>query len=398
MSPTTLTAAKVAASYNASITASAGLAPYTFAISAGALPAGLTLSTAGVLSGTPTAGGVFNFTVQVTDATTAGNGGPFQGSRPYVLTVAGPVIVFSPVTLPNAQIGSAYTQAIGASGGTAPFVNYKISAGALPAGLTLSTTGSLSGTPSGDGGTFTFTVSATDSSTGTGPFTGTISYSLTVYSIPPVFSSPPIVTFQSPTVGVVMQFSASSDGGTISWDFGDGTIGSGTNVTHTYTVPGTYAITVTVTDPKSGLSTMQSISLTVYPTPIQVKRGHFVIVGKESATISGFLALPAGFQASGKNVVVTLGGVSQTFTLDSKGKGKQGASSFGLRVRKRGQTAAFSVKFYGVPLAASFNTNAPLNSLGIAQVPVLVQLDANTYIGGALRTRFTSGVGRFPMK
>lgn len=45
-----------------------GNAPYTWTISAGALPAGMTLSSAGVISGTPTAAGVANFTVRVTDA------------------------------------------------------------------------------------------------------------------------------------------------------------------------------------------------------------------------------------------------------------------------------------------------------------------------------------------
>lgn len=53
---------------NTSLQASGGTTPYSFAISAGALPAGLDLSTSGVVSGTPTAAGTSNFTVQVTDS------------------------------------------------------------------------------------------------------------------------------------------------------------------------------------------------------------------------------------------------------------------------------------------------------------------------------------------
>jgi hypothetical protein len=55
--------------YAATVQAIGGKTPYTYAVSAGALPPGLGLSTAGVLSGTPTAGGTYSFTVQVTDST-----------------------------------------------------------------------------------------------------------------------------------------------------------------------------------------------------------------------------------------------------------------------------------------------------------------------------------------
>ena len=55
--------------YSQTFPASGGLAPYTFAISAGALPTGLTLDTAtGIASGIPTAAGAFTFTVLVVDA------------------------------------------------------------------------------------------------------------------------------------------------------------------------------------------------------------------------------------------------------------------------------------------------------------------------------------------
>ena len=60
ITPASLPAATVATAYNQTITASGGTAPYTYAVTAGSLPAGLTLSPAGVLSGTPTANGTSN--------------------------------------------------------------------------------------------------------------------------------------------------------------------------------------------------------------------------------------------------------------------------------------------------------------------------------------------------
>jgi Putative Ig domain/Domain of unknown function DUF11 len=65
------------------LSALGGLAPHTFAITQGALPTGLTLSTAGVLSGTPTAAGSRSFTVTATDAN------QFSGTRDYTMSIAG---------------------------------------------------------------------------------------------------------------------------------------------------------------------------------------------------------------------------------------------------------------------------------------------------------------------
>jgi uncharacterized repeat protein (TIGR01451 family) len=67
--------------YSQTITASGGNGPYTFAVTSGTLPGGLTLTPAGLLSGTPTAAGVFNFTVTATDSHSC------TGSQAYSLTI-----------------------------------------------------------------------------------------------------------------------------------------------------------------------------------------------------------------------------------------------------------------------------------------------------------------------
>ncbi len=70
---TTLPNGVIGATYNATITAQNGTGPYTWSLASGTLPSGLTLNTAATglttsLSGTPTAAGVFTFTVQVSDS------------------------------------------------------------------------------------------------------------------------------------------------------------------------------------------------------------------------------------------------------------------------------------------------------------------------------------------
>ena len=81
LSPPVLPTAIVGAPYLQTVTAAGGTAPYTFQLAAGTLPGGISLSMAGVLSGTPVSTGSFAFTVAATDATGC------SGSRAYVLTV-----------------------------------------------------------------------------------------------------------------------------------------------------------------------------------------------------------------------------------------------------------------------------------------------------------------------
>ncbi|MDR3635617.1 MAG: Ig domain-containing protein, partial [Isosphaeraceae bacterium] len=122
-------------------------------VTAGTLPAGLSLSTAGLLSGTPTATGASSFTVTATDNNSD------SGSQAFTLTVD-PAITFTTTSLPAATVGAAYSQQITATGGSGT-LTYAVTTGTLPAGLSLSTAGLLSGTPTATGAS-SFTVTATD--------------------------------------------------------------------------------------------------------------------------------------------------------------------------------------------------------------------------------------------
>jgi hypothetical protein len=101
-----------------------------------------------------------------------------------VTLLVAPTITFTPSPLPAGMTGTVYSQTLTGSGGTTPYQNFIVTAGALPAGLTLSSGGTISGTPTATGA-FTFTVQATDSSPSPGPYPGVQTFTLVV--TPPGF-------------------------------------------------------------------------------------------------------------------------------------------------------------------------------------------------------------------
>src|SRR5207249_2724537 len=107
----------------------------------------------GTITGTPTAVGIFSFTVTAQDSTT-GPATPYIGSQTYALTVNPPVITLAPSTLTAATVGIGYSQTLTGVGGTALYHNFTLTSGRLPTGLSLnSATGVLSGSAS-EGGAF----------------------------------------------------------------------------------------------------------------------------------------------------------------------------------------------------------------------------------------------------
>lgn len=143
ISTTSLPSGTVGTAFSATLTATGGTTPYKWSLTSGTLPAGLSLSTAGPISGTPTApANAASLTFKVTDS-----GRPVQSkSVTLTLTITPPALVVTTASLPGGQVGSAYTANLGASGGTAPY-RWSLSGGTLPGGLSLSTSGVISGTP-----------------------------------------------------------------------------------------------------------------------------------------------------------------------------------------------------------------------------------------------------------
>jgi hypothetical protein len=98
--PPTLPTGSLTVAYSQACTPSAGTAPFTFALTAGALPAGLSLSPTGVIAGTPVASGSFGFTVGVTDA----NG--CTGSQAYTLQILAIPAAIADLTAPQVLSGN----------------------------------------------------------------------------------------------------------------------------------------------------------------------------------------------------------------------------------------------------------------------------------------------------
>jgi len=171
--------AQAGAAYSATLVATGGTTPYSWSIASGALPAGVTLSGTGTISGTPIAAGTFSFTAKVTDSTTPT---AQTTTKTFTLTVSATAIPVQITTsaLPAGQAGTVYSATLTASGGTTPY-NWSIASGALPAGVTLSGTGTISGTPTA-AGTFTIMVKVTDSRSPASTATASFSFTLSSFS------------------------------------------------------------------------------------------------------------------------------------------------------------------------------------------------------------------------
>src|SRR5579871_3481519 len=139
--------------YRQSLVITGGTAPLAFSITGGSLPTGVNIdANSGLISGTPTVPGPFNFTVQVKDS--ANN----AAKQSFAVTILAPLAFTTTSPLPGGKAGTNYSVTFAATGGMAP---YTFTTQDAPAGLQLSRAGVLSGTPSA--GTFTLTVIVADS-------------------------------------------------------------------------------------------------------------------------------------------------------------------------------------------------------------------------------------------
>ena len=164
---TTLPGGTVGVVYSQTLAAT-GDTPITWSITGGTLPDGLTISTAGVISGTPTTAKSSFFTVKAVNA--VGDGTKLL----YIVINTNPNPIITTSSLPSGAVGTAYSQTLTATGSTP--ITWSIETGTLPDGLDLSTAGVISGTPSTTG-TSSFTVKATNA-TGNGTKTLSISIDL----------------------------------------------------------------------------------------------------------------------------------------------------------------------------------------------------------------------------
>jgi hypothetical protein len=226
-------------------------------MASGALPPGLTLSSAGTISGTPTRAGTYNFAVVVSS-------GGSSSPNHWVRIVVRPMEVAT-TTLPDAAIWGTYSQKVTANGGKGILV-WSIANGALPPGLTLNSAGTISGKPS-QLGTWTVTVKVTDQSAPKQTATRTLSITVTPMSISTA-SLPNGVVKKYYTSGTLKTLGGK---GTLTWSVAGGALPSGLKlsaggvVSGTPTTPGSYTFTAKVADsavPKNTATRTYTITIT----------------------------------------------------------------------------------------------------------------------------------------
>ncbi len=315
IAPATLPQPIFGVAYNQPLTGSGGVGPYTFALANGlALPAGLTLSSAGVISGTPTLTGAATFTVNITDTALAAGQTNCAGNRTYTVTVVCPAIVLSPATLPSGTAGMAYNQTVSATPSGTTY-SFAVTAGTLPAGLSLNgATGAITGTPTMPGNS-TFTITAT----GFGTCTGTQQYTVTI-ACPTITLAP--ATLPAGTAGAAYSqtLTATPAGGNYSFTVTSGALPAGLALnangmlSGTPTVTGAFTFTVTAT----GFGTCtgaQTYTLTINCQTITVT-APATNTGTAGTAFSATFTQTGGIGATTFSTVSTL---PSGFTLSSAG-------------------------------------------------------------------------------
>jgi hypothetical protein len=227
------------------------------------LPAGISLSATGLISGTPTHAGNFRFTVEAVDASN-----PQQIASTALNLVVSGVVTITTNSVPSGTIGQPYNRQLQASGGTKPY-SWEVSGGTLPTGLLLSTDGLLSGTPTLSG-FFFFTVTVTDSSTPT-KSSSTSSYLLSINTTPGAFAV--VTMFLLPArVGSPYGGTLTAANGTppYSWSIASGSLPTGVTLagngtlSGTPTAAGTYTFVVKATDNTAAIAEKQ-LAIVVRP-------------------------------------------------------------------------------------------------------------------------------------
>ncbi|MHC4712700.1 MAG: putative Ig domain-containing protein, partial [Planctomycetota bacterium] len=345
---------QVGVAYSETLAATGGVTPYSWAVTVGSLPAGLSLnSSTGEISGTPTTEETANFTVEVTDSDTPASTDT-QALSIDVGPSAPPPLNITTTSLPDGVVATPYSQTLAATGGVTPY-SWAVVVGSLPAGLSLnSSTGEISGTPTTTE-TANFTVEATDSQ-GT-PDTDQQALSITIIAAP----DPLVITTTSlpdGQVGVGYSQTLQVTGGVApySWAVTVGTLPAGLSlnsgtgeISGTPTTPETANFTVEVTDSQGTPDTdTQALSITIDPAALVITTSSLGD-GQEGVAYSETLAATGG--VTPYSWAVTVGSLPAGLSLNSSTGEISGTPT-------TAETAPFTVEVTDSDAPASTDTQA----------------------------------------
>lgn len=367
------------ASYNQAIQVTGGVTPYTFSLFKSSLPSGLSLnSSTGAVSGTPGATGSFSFKVEVTDSAST------QAFQTITLQIDSQLVISTSSALPSAIAGQAYSLQLNTQPGTgAPnTIAWSAAPNALPAWLSLSTTGLLHGTPTATG-SYTFAIQATD---GISP--ATLNATLTVYAPLTITTAPlPNGTYGQPYGPVALR--ATGGSGSFSWSASGLPTGLAVTsgaISGTPTAAGQFQpIVLSVLDTVSGQSaSLSTYSIAISYAPLSIATPS--LPGGSYQQAYGPIALSATggsgsyqWSASGlpTGVSITTGGVIS----GSPSVGGTFPVTVSLSDRVSGQTAS-----QGYSIAIAY---APLT---------ITQVGAGIPVGGSTSLPLTATGGMPPYK
>ena len=339
------TAAVSSTPFSYTWTATGGTTPYRWSIAAGTLPPGLSFSSAGLLSGTPTSLGTFGFTVHVADT------GNLSADFATKMTITAPPLTITSAPITSGTLNFPVTLPFTGTGGVPPY-SWKLSAGTLPPGLFLTPTALLSGvwtTP----GTYNFTFTLTDSAGSTATQTESVT----------------VATATVLPAGVVGNaYSASTSAGAT---LAPGTIGGpppGVLVTSNGlagipTTAGTYVFSVgSTTYSISATAPLASIKASLPDGQIGLPYSSFLPVNGGTAPYKWTLAggsLPAGLSLAGSGQITGTPTATGTATFTANVTDSTGAiapSSFSVRVDGSALQVQLPSNVYSAATGVPFTT------------------------------------------
>lgn len=247
-SPATLPGGTMNSFYSTGLSASGGTPGYTWAVTSGTLPAGLSLTgSTGVISGTPTAaGGPTTFTVRVTDSVAA------TATLSVSITINAALTATTPALPAWTTTSTTFSQTLTHNGGTTPFV-WAVTGGTLPAGLALnSATGVISGTITVGAGTYNFTVQVTDAASAS----ASQPLAIVVHDLPSITTAT-LPNWTKNLAGYTQTLAATGGTGPYTWAITAGAQPTGLNLSAggvlsgTPTAAGPFTFTVRATDASS---------------------------------------------------------------------------------------------------------------------------------------------------
>jgi len=386
--------------YTGSAAATGGAGTLTYSLASGALPGGLSLSTtSGAVTGTPTAGGTFNFSVKAADAfgDSAASG--------YQIVVSYPTLsITSATTLPAGYAGTAYSQTLAATGGSGTGYTWTVTSGssALTAvGLSLSSGGVVAGTtPVAGSATFGVQVKDSAGNTATATLSVSIDAGVTITNTSPLPSAYGGTAYS-------VTFAATGGSGTgYTWSVTSGSsaltavglsLSSAGVLSGTTPVAGSATFTVKVTD-SLGNSASGTFSVTV-KTGLAITTASPLPVGYAGVAYSQTFAATAG-TGTGYTWSVTSGASSLAavgLSLSSGGvlsgtTPVAGTATFGVQVKDSAGNIATGN--FSVTINAALTVTSPATlPAGYAGLAYSQTLTATGGSGAGYTWTVTSGSG-----